>query len=222
MIWLGQLFLGESQFMIKVKFPSRKNAPNIWTLSQAPTTNSPLWQAYSPFECWHSSSKAWLHRREHFLHIWRDHEPTMCLPSIFYYYYYYYYHNYHYLFYVDVEAGYTPTRAAGGSCPGRRSQSRPGGQQRRSCETLTISTEEGHGYIAGAVRLLRLSEWLIGAVKKKTIGEVVNWEMGKWQWKVKAVSFLNQVLNQWKQKIEHIYGRKRKVQAVSRLWCICS
>ena len=43
MIWLGQLFLGESQSMIKVKFPSWKNAPNIWTLSQAPTTNSPLW-----------------------------------------------------------------------------------------------------------------------------------------------------------------------------------
>ena len=71
-------------------------------------------------------------------------------------------------------------------------------------------------------RLFRLSEWLIGAVKKKTIGEVVNWEVGKWQWKVKAVSFLRKVLNQWKQKIEHIYGRKRKVQAVSRLWCICS
>ena len=37
---------------------------------------------------------------------------------------------------------YTPTRAAGGSCPGRRSQSRPGGQQRRSWDTLMFSTEE--------------------------------------------------------------------------------
>ena len=49
---------------------------------------------------------------------------------------------------------YTPTRAAGGSCPGRRSQSRPGGQQRRSwcfqkrpsCETLMFAKDTWYFY----------------------------------------------------------------------------